>query len=444
MVAPARRCGNQRAEVAAAVRGSWRSSPSNGNDGDGGTGIRATLRSIWYAGGGGGSGAIRTGGGVGGNGGNNSLAARNSQSWWQGGGGSRIVANRAGGNGGSGVVILKFTPYLPDPSFVVENGQLRIWTLGDGSICDLPCDASTNNNRWRKNADDSYYYLYFDWPANDIFAFNATLTIRRMWFDTQLDYSLCHAGIMMRDDSHATRPRFVSAMLRRVDNSYTNNRDIGVFSAQSVYRNAPNNLRYRRKFGTSPTTVTTHPLSVGIWRDAHAGANPGRFRPMGCHDGQSWREFSGSNGSSPVPQPNVAATVYTKLGITVGANSLSRPGMAWIDDFKVNRYPASGEFISVVYDIGTSSVTLTNPMVVAGEANTGTIALYMRGSNNAATIGAQAWTALPLTLTAGEYRANPTAFNNRRYLQYRLVLSAHLIGSRGGQDFMTLPGGKKC
>jgi hypothetical protein len=416
-------------------------SPSNGNGGGGGTGIQSNITGVnlWYAGGGGGSGATPgTGGsGVGGNGGNNSAGgAGTANRGGGGGGGSRTAApNRAGGSGGSGVVILKFTPYLPDPSFVVENGQLRIWTLGDGSICNLPCNTGTTNDRWQENADDSYYYLYFDWPANDIFAFNATLAIRRMWFDTQLNYSLCHAGITMKDDSHATQPRFVSSMLRRVDGSYTNNRDIGVFSAQSVYRNAPNNLRYRRKFGTSPTTVTTHPLSVGIWRDAHAGANPGRFRPMGCHDGQSWREFSGSNGSSPVPQPNVAATVYTKLGITVGANSLSRPGMAWIDDFKVNRYPVSGEFISVVYDIGTSSVTLTNPMVVAGEANTGTIALYMRGSNNAATIGAQAWTALPLTLTAGEYRANPTAFNNRRYLQYRLVLNAHLIGSRGGQDF---------
>lgn len=320
------------------------------------------------------------------------------------------------------------------PTYEVENGQLRIWTVGAGSISNHLCDTSTNNTRWRENGDDSYYYLYFDWPANDIFAFNATLTIKRMWFDTALDFSLCHAGIMMRDDSHATRPRFVSAMLRRVDNSYANNRDIGVFSAQAVYRNAPNDWRYRRKLGISPSTVNTHPLSVGIWRDAHSGSNPGRFRPMASHDGQSWRELSGSNGIAPNPQPNVAATVYTKLGISVGAGSTTRPGMAWIDDFRVNRYPQSANFTSVVYDIGTSTVTLTNPIRVNADFNTGNVRLYMRGSNNAATIGGMGWTQLALA-GGGPYTANPSAFNNRRYIQYALTLDAHIIGTRGGQTF---------
>ncbi|PKL45028.1 MAG: hypothetical protein CVV41_02770 [Candidatus Riflebacteria bacterium HGW-Riflebacteria-1] len=420
-------------------------SPGNANGGAGGAGLQSNITgaNVWYAGGGGGSGNTTAGaGGTGGGGAaatNANGTAGTANRGGGGGGGGRAnntAANRAGGNGGSGIVIVRYLPVLSDPSFVVENGQLRFWTLGGGSISNHLCDTSTANSRWQEDGDDSYYLLYFDWPANDIFAFNATLTIRRMWFDTFLDYSLCHAGIMMRDDSHATRPRFVSAMLRRVDNSYPNNQDIGVFSAQAVYRNTPNGTRFRRKFGTSPSTVTTHPLAVGIWRDAHSGSNPGRFRPMACHDGQNWRELSGSNGTAPDPQPNVAATVYTRLGISVGANSNTRPGMAWIDDFRVNRYPQSASFTSVVYDIGTSAVTLTDPIRVEADFNTGTanVRLYMRGSNDAVTIGAQSWE--PLALGGGNpYTATPLASLNRRYIQYALLLSANWVGNNGGQDF---------
>ncbi|KAF1081369.1 MAG: hypothetical protein GQF41_2175 [Candidatus Rifleibacterium amylolyticum] len=415
-------------------------SPGNGDGGNGGAGLQSNITgsNLWYAGGGGGAGGdiLGTGGAGGGGGGSKTGNGGNgAANTGGGGGGSSGNDSYQGGNGGSGVVIVSYDTPLPDPTFEVQNGQLMFWTIGDGSISNHLCDTSTLNSRWQENADDSYYLLYFDWPANDIFAFNSTLTIRRMWFDTALDFSLCHAGIMMRDDSHATRPRFVSAMLRRVDDSYANNRDIGVFSAQAVYRNAPNNIRYRRKFGTSPSTVTTHPLAVGIWRDANAGANPGRFRPMACHDGQSWRELSGSNGSAPDPQPDVAATVYTKLGISVGANSTTRPGMAWIDDFRVNRYPQNASFTSVVYDIGTSAVTLTNPIRIAANFNTGNVRFYMRGSNNAATIGGMAWTQLALTPAGAQYTAIPPAALNRRYIQYALLLDAHVIGTNGGQTF---------
>ncbi|NLF97497.1 MAG: hypothetical protein GX569_12215 [Candidatus Riflebacteria bacterium] len=415
------------------------------NGGAGGAGRLSSITgsNVYYGGGGGGGGtAIGNGGnGGGGNGNNNGngvAATANTGGGGGGAGGTNNTTNRSGGAGGSGVVILRYTlPPLPANSFAVENGQLRIWTLGGGSISNHPCDTGTTEARWRETADDSYYLLYFDWPVNDIFAFNATLTIRRMWFDTLLDYSLCHAGIMMRDDSHATRPRFVSAMLRRVDSSYANNQDIGVFSAQAVYRNVPNSYRSRLKFGTSPSTVTTHPLAVGIWRDPHSGANPGRFRPMACHDGQSWRELNGTYNTtwSPTPQPNVAATVYTKLGISVGANSTTRPGMAWIDDFRVNRYPQNASFTSVVYDIGTSAVTLTNPIRIAANFNTGNVRFYMRGSNDAATIGGMAWTQLALTPAGAQYTAIPPAALNRRYIQYALLLDAHVIGTNGGQTF---------
>lgn len=366
-----------------------------------------------------------------------------------GGGGKRGngAANRAGGNGGSGIVIVRYdNPVSPDPyvtTYEVENGQLRVWTLGAGTISNHISNSGTTGAAcWYEHGDDSYYYIYFDWPANDIFAFDASLAIKRMWYDTDLDYSLCHAGILMRDDSDVARPRFVSAMLRRADSGYSSNREIGVFFAQAVYRNEPGNAgdatrRFRRKLGTTNRVATTHPLWVGLDRDTHSGITPGRFRPKVSTDGMNWRELDSSpyttTATNPDPDPSFDLA-STKLGISVGAGSAIRPGMAWIDDFKVNRYPQSTSFTSVVYDIGTSAVTLTNPMRVNADFNTGNVRLYMRGSNNAATIGGMAWSQLPLG-GGNPYTANPSAFNNRRYIQYALLFDAHIIGTRGGQTF---------
>lgn len=426
-------------------------SPNNGRGGAGGAGLQSNITgaNTFYAGGGGGAG--NTSGGAGGNGGggagSNTGNGNNGADMTGGGGGAAaggINSTRHGGDGGSGLVIVRYSEILPADTFLVQNDQLEMWTVGAGSLSTHTSPSSTGDAAsWYEHSDDSYFYLYFDWPANDIFAFEATLAIRRMWYDSVLEFSPYHAGILMRDDSHASRPRFISAMLRRVDIAHTNNSEVGIFFVQSVYRIVPGTApdttrRFRRRSTTNAGIANTHPMWVRIARDPNAGATPGRFYPQACHDGQNWRLLDSSGqavGATTNPHPNMGGNL-TKLGISLGAANTTRQARAFFDEFRVNRYPQAASFTSVVYDIGNSSVILTNPLRVQANFNSGTVRLFFRGSNSASAIAAQPWVQLPLTVAgAGLYNANPTAFNNRRYIQYSLVLDAHMIGSHNGETF---------
>lgn len=431
-------------------------SPGNGQGGAGGVGLQNNISgaSLFYAGGGGGAGDTSAGaGGNGGGGAGSSTGNGNNGAANTGGGGGAaaggINSARRGGDGGSGIVIIRYSEVLPADTFSVLNDQLEMWTVGDGSLSTHPTPAATGAGagvNWYEHSDDSYFYLYFDWPANDIFAFEATLAIRRIWYDMVLEYSPYHAGLLMRDDSSVNRPRFVSAMLRRVDNGYANNREIGVFFVQSVYRVVPgiiapyadNTRRFRRRFTTDLSIANTHPMWVRLVRNPHTGTTPGRFYPQACHDGQSWRLLDSSGqavAATTNPHPDMGVNL-TKLGISIGAGNATRPARAFFDEFRVNRYPQAASFTSVVYDIGTSSVTLTNPLQLQANFNSGNVRLFFRGSNNASAIAAQPWTQLPLAVAgAGLYNANPSAFNNRRYIQYSLVLDAHIIGTYNGETF---------
>jgi len=425
--------------------------PANGANGGNGLQSNITGVNTYYAGGGGGSsnaGGSGTGGlgggGAGNRTGNAADGAANTGGGGGGAGGGFQSVNR-GGNGGSGVVIVRYSEVLPADTFLVQNDQLDMWTVGTGSIS-LHTSPSTTGTAesWYEHADDSYFYLYFDWPANDIFAFEATLAIRRMWYDSVLDFSPSHAGILMRDDSHASRPRFISAMMRRVDTYHAANAgDVGTFFVQAIYRIVPGTApdttrRFRRRFTNNAGIANTHPMWLRLTRDPNAGTTPGRFYPQACHDGQSWRLLDSSGqavGATTNPHPNMGVNL-TKLGISIGAANTTRLARAFFDEFRVNRYPQAASFTSVVYDIGTSSVTLTNPLQVQANFNSGNVRLFFRGSNDASNIAAQPWTQLPLAVAgAGLYNANPTAFNNRRYIQYSLILDAHVIGTNNGETF---------
>ncbi len=320
-------------------------------------------------------------------------------------------------------------------SLSLDESQLKIWTTGNGTLSNhlSPSDDDTTDVNWYEDANDSYYYLYFDWPVNDIFAFDATIAVKRIWYDTTLDYSRCHIGIMMADSSHATRPRFVCSMLRRVDNSHASNREIGVFLGQAVYRNTPNGRRFRRKVATQASTVTTHPKWLRISRN---GA--GTFFPQLSPDGVNWQQLSQSPFSTaatnPAPAPNFTAATC-KMGICVAAGNNTRPGMAWVDDFTINRFFQNASFTSVVYDVGTSTVTFTNPITIDATLNSGTLRFFARAGNNPATIDTLPWVERPLTWSGTQASINPTVFNSNRYFQYSLILGARVAGNNGGQTF---------
>ena len=320
--------------------------------------------------------------------------------------------------------------------FALNDSQLRIWTIGNGTLSNhlSPSSTAATAANWYEDANDSYYFLYFDWPVNDIFAFDARIFVRRMWYDNVLDYSRCHVAVMMADSSHATRPCFVSSMLRRVDNSHTSNHEIGVFLGQAVYRNTPDGRRFRRKISVQASTVTTHPKWLRLQRNA-----AGVFSPQLSPDGVNWQQLNQSpfNTAATDPDPNPAfAAATTRLGISVAAGSNTRAGMAWVDEFQINRYPQSATYTSIVYDTGSSSVVLTDPIRLEADFNTGNVRLYMRGSNDSATVGAQAWTELTLVWGGGtQYTAVPPVALNRRYIQYALRLDAHVAGTNGGQTF---------
>lgn len=321
-------------------------------------------------------------------------------------------------------------------SFNLTERQLLIGTIGTGILSNHASPnstAATAANWYEDNANDGYFYLYFDWPANDIFAFTATISVNRIWYDAVLDYSRSHIGIMMRDDSSLTQPAFVCTMLRRTDNLHVPNREIGVFLAQAVYRNAAMGRRFRRKVANEASTVTTHPKWLRLSRD-----NSGVFSPQYSPDGNSWLQLSSSPFNTPAtdPDPDPAFDNATlKLGITVAAGSATRQSIAWLDDFTINRYPQNASYTSVVYDTGTSTVTFTNPITISGSLNTGTLRFFGRASNNAATVGTLPWVERPLAWAGNQATANPGVFNNNRYIQYALLFGAHVAGTNGGQTF---------
>lgn len=320
-------------------------------------------------------------------------------------------------------------------SYSLDESQLKIWTFGNGTLSNhlSPSSTGTTAANWYEDANDSYYYLYFDWPQNDIFAFDATILVKRIWYDNTLDYSRCHIGIMMADSQHATRPRFVCSMLRRVDNSHNSNREIGVFLAQAVYRNTNNGRRFRRKVATQASTVTTHPKWLRLSRN-----NAGTFFPQMSPDGQNWQQLNQSPFSTAATNPDPAPAFQAssqKMGICVAAGNNTRPGMAWVDDFTINRYFQNASYTSVVYDTGTSTVTFTNPVRIDANLNSGTLRFFARAGNNPATLGTQPWVERTLTWAGSQATANPNVFNNNRYIQYALLLGAHVAGTNGGQTF---------
>lgn len=322
-------------------------------------------------------------------------------------------------------------PGASNGNFSLNENLLRIWTTGPGTLSTHWSNNNTGNQpaNWRETRDDGYFYLYFDWPALDIYPFDARIYVKRIFYGTTQLFNPSLIGILMRDDSHNRRPRYVSTMMRNTDNAHGANDFNMLFLAQTTYRNVTNDITYRRKVSNDASTGTTHPKVLRLQRQAG-----GVFRPEISPDGVNWLFFGASNPVNPDPNP-AFDTSTMKLGICVSSGHATFPGMAWVSAFSINRYPALASYTSVVYDTGSSTVTFTNPLRIEAERNGGDLFLYARAGNDSANIGSIAWKQLPLTWSGNQATADPSEFDGNRYLQYSLVLAADEIGNNGGTRF---------
>ncbi|HNV70578.1 MAG TPA: hypothetical protein PKO06_12830, partial [Candidatus Ozemobacteraceae bacterium] len=298
------------------------------------------------------------------------------------------------------------------------DGFLYLYHRGSGRIA--PNDLDT-----RFNINDGYHFLYFNWPAWDTYSFNADIFIRRLEYPpVQTDTDEHMLGVMARDDVDLAnqRHRYICSQLFN-----TNEPDNMGCRAQVSYRNAEDgDTRIRYLTGAAIDSWTSHPKWLRLTRNATALAWEAYMSP----DGELWRAMTSSGEAAPT-----YGWTVTKLGIAASSGLNTRRGGGWVTDFRINRFTATGSFVSTVYDIGTQPTSLGPVAMTATFTGGATLAFDFKASD---TVGPFAdinngWTPLALSAPSGNsFTVTLPAGLHRRYMQYRLRLSApELEAGRG-------------
>lgn len=287
-----------------------------------------------------------------------------------------------------------------------DENVLRIGSIGNGRIW-----TSTNQSTFSiADIQDSYHYLYMDWPATDTFNFDARTYVMRYWYDTAKRTNISMVGLLMRDDSHANEPRYICSQMQ----NSTNAGDFNMNSTSQVtYRNNPNDTVRRRRPNTSNGNTGTHPKWLRLRRTA---ANA--YEAAQSNDATVWYPFIYQNGTNVTPSFGAGQ----KIGLAACAGSNIYPGIGWFTDFKINRFYDQGDFTSVIYDVGTSSVNFNQINLVTEKPGGTQVRVRIRASNNPAAMGG--WTNL-----GNVDSANISALSNNRYIQYRLTLQPNNLAA---------------
>ncbi|MFZ5953193.1 MAG: hypothetical protein ACOYXC_20990 [Candidatus Rifleibacteriota bacterium] len=287
-----------------------------------------------------------------------------------------------------------------------DENVLKMYSIGDGNLFD---DAASNDYQDDDNK-DGYYYLYQDWPATDTYNFEARLFVLRYWYDTVKRTNQSMVGILMRDDSNADEPRYVCPQLQNTTNAGDFN--MNTYS-QITFRTAPNGAVYRKRVNTSNDNSGTHPKWLRLRRTA---AN--LYEGAQSNDETTWYPFIYQNATAINPSFGTGQ----KIGIAVCADSALYPGIGWFTQFKMNRYYDQGEFISNIYDVGTSTVTFNQINLTTTKPGGTQVRVGARASNDSGLMGV--WNDY-----GNVNSANIAGLSGNRYIQYRLQLQPNSPGA---------------
>ncbi|GAB4269254.1 MAG: hypothetical protein Kow0029_05180 [Candidatus Rifleibacteriota bacterium] len=285
-----------------------------------------------------------------------------------------------------------------------DEQVLFMYSIGDGNLFD---DTSQSDYTDTVNK-DGYFYLYQDWPATDTYNFEARTYVLRYWYDTVKRTNQSMVGLLMRDDSDIDEPMYLCAQLQNTTNAGDFNMNT---TSQVTYRNVPNGPVYRRKNNTSNGNSGTHPKWLRIRRIA---ANT--YEAAQSNDEVNWFPFIYKNGNNVVPNFGAGQ----KIGLAVCADSTVYPGIGWFTQFKINRFYDQGDFTSVIYDVGTSTVTFNQINLVTQKPAGTQVRVSARASNNPAVMGG--WTNYGNVDTA-----DISGLSGNRYIQYRLILQPNNV-----------------
>lgn len=167
-------------------------------------------------------------------------------------------------------------------------------------------------------------------------------------------------------------------------------------------------------YGTSASKMWV--VTNGASADDGAVTEVASINTVAPNQSDSWTESSST--------PNMVDNDLTAIGGTVGATNVGDIVIGTAEG--VTRfYPgvaASGSLVSTIKDFGTTNSTWGN-ITFNSTANSQTITVKVRSSNNSDMTGATDWASCTAISSATDMTANSCMTDGHRYMQYRIDLS---------------------